>query len=88
MPTSPTCEWSDRASRACYRTDGGQVYRDSIVWTVPRLEPGEGQSFRFGLKANTSGRRVIVASVLDARKMRWRFSIGCLPATPIISRGW
>jgi uncharacterized repeat protein (TIGR01451 family) len=49
------------------KTDGGQLFRDSIVWQVPRLEPGEGQSFRFAIKASTTGRRVVVASATDAR---------------------
>ena len=52
------------------KTEGGQLYRDQIVWTVPKLEPGEAVSVRFGLKANTTGRRVVVASAIDARKMR------------------
>lgn len=52
------------------KTEGGQVYRDSIVWTVPKLDPGEARSFRFGLKASTTGRRVVVASAADARKVR------------------
>lgn len=52
------------------KTEGGQVYRDAIVWTIPRLEPGEAQSFRFAVKASTTGRRVVVASVVDARGQR------------------
>lgn len=52
------------------KTEGGQVYRDSIVWAVPRLEPGEARSFRFGLKASTTGKRNVVASATDARKVR------------------
>jgi uncharacterized repeat protein (TIGR01451 family) len=52
------------------KTEGGQVYRDSIVWAVPRLDPGEAKTFRFGIKASTTGRRVVVASTTDARKMR------------------
>ncbi|QJW93392.1 DUF11 domain-containing protein [Frigoriglobus tundricola] len=52
------------------KTDGGQVFRDSIVWKVPRLEPGEAQSFRFAIKANTPGRRVVVASASDARGIK------------------
>lgn len=52
------------------KTEGGQVYRDSVVWAVPRLEPGEARSFRFGLKASTTGRRVVVGSAADARKVR------------------
>ncbi|HJZ56639.1 MAG TPA: hypothetical protein VKE74_16855, partial [Gemmataceae bacterium] len=52
------------------KTDGGQVYRDQIFWTVPKLEPGEAMTFRFALKANTTGRRVVVASATDARKLR------------------
>jgi uncharacterized repeat protein (TIGR01451 family) len=52
------------------KTDGGQVYRDQIAWAVPRLEPGEAHSFRFWLKANTTGLRTVVASATDARKVR------------------
>ncbi len=52
------------------KTDGGQIYRDSIVWVCPRLEPGESQSYRFAVKANTTGRRVVVASAVDARGTR------------------
>ncbi len=52
------------------KTDGGQLFRDSIVWQVPRLEPGESQSFRYAVKANTTGRRVVVASAADARGTR------------------
>lgn len=56
--------------RLTMKTEGGHVYRDSIVWTIPRLEPGEAQTFRFSLRANTSGSREVVASVIDARKVR------------------
>ena len=52
------------------KTDGGQIFRDSIVWQVPRLEPGEAQAFRFAIKASTTGRRVVVASATDARGMK------------------
>jgi uncharacterized repeat protein (TIGR01451 family) len=52
------------------KTEGGQLYRDAIQWTIARLEPGEAQSFRFEVKANTSGRRVVVASVADSRGQR------------------
>lgn len=52
------------------KTDGGQIYRDSIIWTLPRLEAGESQSFRFGVKASTTGRRVVTASATDARNQK------------------
>ncbi len=52
------------------KTEGGQLYRDAIVWTIPRLEAGDAQSFRFEVKAHTTGRRVVVASVTDARGQR------------------
>lgn len=52
------------------KTDGGQIYRDSIVWTLPRLEAGESQSFRFGVKASTTGRRIVSASATDARNQK------------------
>ncbi|QDU19537.1 DUF11 domain-containing protein [Urbifossiella limnaea] len=56
--------------RPTMKTDGGQLYRDAVVWTVPKLEPGEAMTLRYGLKAATSGRRVVVASAADARKAR------------------
>ncbi len=56
--------------RPTMKTDGGQVYRDAIVWVLPKLEPGEAVSVRYALKAATSGRRVVVASAADARKAR------------------
>ena len=52
------------------KTDGGQIYRDSITWALSRLEPGEAQSFRFAVKASTTGRRVVVASASDARGLK------------------
>ena len=52
------------------KTEGGQVYRDQITWAVPRLEPDEARTFRFAIKASTTGRRAVVASAQDARKMR------------------
>jgi uncharacterized repeat protein (TIGR01451 family) len=52
------------------KTEGGQLYRDAIQWTVPKLEAGEAQTFRFEVKASTSGRRIVVASVADARGQR------------------
>jgi uncharacterized repeat protein (TIGR01451 family) len=52
------------------KTEGGLLTRDAIQWTVPRLEPGEAQTFRFAVKASTTGRRVVVASVADARGQR------------------
>lgn len=56
--------------RPTMKTDGGQLYRDAIVWTIPKLEPGEAMTLRYGLKAATSGRRVVTASATDARKTR------------------
>lgn len=48
-------------------TNGGQKYRDQIVWTVPSLKPGEAHSVRFGLKANTTGKRTIRAAADSVR---------------------
>lgn len=57
-------------SKPTMKTEGGQLYKDQIIWAVPRLEPGEARTFRFALKASTTGRRVVVASATDARKTR------------------
>jgi uncharacterized repeat protein (TIGR01451 family) len=52
------------------KTEGGTEYKGQIAWTIPRLEPGDAQSFRFSLTASTTGRRVVVASATDARRTR------------------
>lgn len=57
-------------SKPTMKTEGGQVYRDTIQWMIPRLEAGEAQTFRFAVKANSTGRRVAVATVSDARGQR------------------
>jgi len=51
-------------------TTGGSLFRDQIVWTIPRLEAGEARSFRFGLKAPTSGSRIVGAHAIDARGLK------------------
>jgi uncharacterized repeat protein (TIGR01451 family) len=48
-------------------TNGGQRYKDQVVWAVPQLKPGEAQSFRLGLKANTTGKRTVRAAARDNR---------------------
>lgn len=52
------------------KTEGGQLFRDVLQWTIPRLEPSEAQSFRFGIKASTTGQRVIAAAASDSRGLR------------------
>ncbi len=52
------------------KTEGGQLFRDTIQWTIARLEPAEAQTFRFGIKAPTSGKRVVVAAASDSRGQR------------------
>ena len=52
------------------KTDGGQVGRDAVVWIVPKLDPGEARTFRYGLKAGTTGHRKVSAAATDARKLR------------------
>ncbi|MCS7021328.1 MAG: hypothetical protein NZU63_05835 [Gemmataceae bacterium] len=54
------------------KTEGGQWQRDLMVWFIPRLEPGEARTFRYELKAATTGRRTIVAAVSDARGQQAR----------------
>ena len=51
-------------------TVGGSLYRDQIVWTIPQLDAGEARSFRFGLKAPTSGSRIVGAHAIDARGLK------------------
>ena len=57
-------------SKPTSKTEGGQIIRDAIVWTIPRLEGGEARTFRFAVKANSTGQRTVVASVSDARGQR------------------
>jgi uncharacterized repeat protein (TIGR01451 family) len=60
------------------KTAGGVLYRDAIQWTIPRLEAGEAQTFRFEVKSATTGRRVVVASAADARGQRAADELGTL----------
>jgi len=52
------------------KTEGGILQRDAIQWVIPRLEPGEARTFRFAVKAQSTGRRVVVATVADSRGQR------------------
>jgi uncharacterized repeat protein (TIGR01451 family) len=52
------------------KTEGGQLYKDAIVWVLPRLDAGEARAFRFEVKAAASGSPVVVASAADARGQR------------------
>lgn len=52
------------------KTEGGQATRDAVVWVVPRLAPDEARSFRFAVRAATTGRRTVGATATDARKQR------------------
>ena len=44
-------------------TRGGQQFQDRVVWRIPRMNPGEAYSIRYGLKANTTGNRTIRAAI-------------------------
>jgi uncharacterized repeat protein (TIGR01451 family) len=49
-------------------TEGGKQFRDQVVWTIPKLAPGDGaKEFRFWLKAPTTGRKTVRATAIDAR---------------------
>jgi uncharacterized repeat protein (TIGR01451 family) len=52
------------------KTEGGTLYRDTIVWVIPRLDAGEAQTFRFAIKAGSTGRRSVAASAADSRGQR------------------
>jgi uncharacterized repeat protein (TIGR01451 family) len=57
-------------TRPVSKTEGGVLQRDAIQWVIPRLEPGEARTYRFAVKANSTGRRVVVATVADSRGQR------------------
>ncbi len=52
------------------KTADGQIGRDAIVWTIPRLEPKKSYSFRYKLRAETTGQRTVTASAVDARNVK------------------
>lgn len=60
------------------KTEGGQLFRDAIQWTIPRLEPAEAQTFRFAIKANTTGKRMVSATVNDSRSTRAGDELGTM----------
>jgi len=51
-------------------TSGAQRSKDRIVWTVPKLPPGESQEFRawVELERGASGRKVITAKARDGQQ--------------------
>lgn len=68
------------------KTEGGQWLADALVWVIPRLEPGEARSFRYELKAATTGRRVITVTATDARGQQARQELAILfQGTPALS---
>ena len=54
--------------RLTRKTEGGQLLKDTVVWTVPKLDPEEARSFRFSLRAASAGRRTVTATATDARR--------------------
>ena len=49
------------------KTNGGQQYRDTVEWTLPRLDAGEKYEVRFELDSTTSGRKTVRAGARSAR---------------------
>lgn len=60
------------------KTEGGQWENGSLVWFIPRLEPGEARTFRYELKAASTGRRLITATAVDARGQQARAELALL----------
>ncbi|HEY2783373.1 MAG TPA: hypothetical protein VGJ05_00220 [Fimbriiglobus sp.] len=49
-------------------TEGGKQYRDQVVWTVPKLGPGDApKEYRVWIKAPAPGRKTIRATATSAR---------------------
>jgi uncharacterized repeat protein (TIGR01451 family) len=82
-------------------TDGGQRYRDRVVWQIPRLASGEAKSFTLKLDSPTTGRRAVRASATaprgveaTAREVQTSFQgtavlqlrADVTPATPTVGR--
>lgn len=68
------------------KTEGGQWQSDALVWVIPRLEPGEARTFRYELKAATTGRRLLAATATDARGQQARQELAILfQGTPALS---
>lgn len=49
------------------RTNGGQIYRDGVVWVIPRLTAGDSFLFKWDLKAKTAGRKTVRAEAASDR---------------------
>jgi uncharacterized repeat protein (TIGR01451 family) len=68
------------------KTEGGQWHSDALLWVIPRLEPGEARTFRYELKAATTGRRVLTATATDVRGQQARQELAILfQGTPALS---
>lgn len=49
-------------------TEGGKQFRDQVVWTIPKLAPGDApKEFRVWLTAPTPGRKTVRATATDTR---------------------
>lgn len=48
-------------------TNGGLLQRGQVTWLIPRLDPGAAQSYRLGLKGQSTGRRSVRGTVRDSR---------------------
>lgn len=48
-------------------TRGGKEYQGQVLWTIPKLAPGESQSVRWGLQSLSGGRRQIRAAAVAGR---------------------
>ena len=46
-------------------TNGGQVYRDQVQWTIPKLAPGDRETFRWSLQTSASGRKTVRATAVS-----------------------
>ncbi len=48
-------------------TRGGKEYQGQVVWTLPKLAPGESQAVRWGVQAANGGRKQVRAAAVAGR---------------------
>jgi len=52
------------------RTNGGQISRDQVVWTVPKLAAGDSFLFKWDLRSQAAGRKTVRAEAASDRGLR------------------
>jgi uncharacterized repeat protein (TIGR01451 family) len=57
------------------RTNGGQITRDAVVWTIPKLPAGDSFLFKWDLRSQAAGRKTIRVEASSDRGLRDQMTV-------------